>query len=335
MKTVLVNIVSDQAIPNLRFIKEFETAADGFLFITTNEMEREGKTNLLIHASRISEKDSRRIIVPSYNMREIEELLLNFGFSDEAEYLVNITGGTKPMSIVVLSLFSALRHAKIFYIPIGEGTYRQVHPRVVDADKKFRVKISLREYIESYGLELLAKENKLSKDAKIAKSLFGQVVIHSGDVKLIDEIVNAHRNENPADKSYYSGGWFEEYIYWKIKNKLKLRNYEIAYNVRLRNQKSKNEYDVVFLRNDSIYIVECKVFNESSLRSKVEKSLYKLGALDDDFGLKADAVLITTADIKGASPNISNSLIERAKSLHVRLFQLSDIANDNFINLLK
>ncbi len=335
MKMILVNIVSDQAIPNLRFIKEFSNVADNFLFITTNQMEREGKTDRLIYASHISMKKSHRIIVPPVNMKEIEERLLDFGFPDEIEYLVNITGGTKPMSIVTLSVFSVLRHAKLFYIPIGEETYRQVYPRIVKAEQKFSIKISLKEYFESYGLVLLAKENKLTKTFQTSKRIFDLIVANKGNIRLVSDIVNAHKNNNPSDKSYYSGGWFEEYIYWVIKKKLNLQNTEIAYNVQLRNRKSKNEYDVVFIWNDSIYIVECKVFNESNLREKVEKGLYKLGALDDDFGLKAHAVFITTADIKGKSTDSNNSLSERARSLNVKLFQLGDIINHKFLNQLK
>jgi len=335
MKTILVNVVSDQAMPNLRFIKEFSNLADSFLFITTRQMEQEGKTDRLIHASHISTKKSHRIIVSPVNMKEIEERMLDFGLSEEVEYLVNITGGTKPMSIVTLSVFSVFQHAKLFYIPIGEGTYRQVYPRIAKADQEFSIRISLQEYFESYGLILLEKENKLSKNYQIAKGLFDLIVANRGNARLIPDIVNAHQNNNPSDKSYYSGGWFEEFIYWEIKKKLNLQNTEIAYNVKLRNQKSKNEYDVVFIWNDSIYIVECKVFNEPHLREKVEKGLYKLGALDDDFGLKAHAVFVTTADIKGKSPDSNNSLSERAKSLNVKLFQLRDIINNKFLNYLE
>jgi len=333
MARILVSLLSDQSIPNIRFIKEKQRGIDKFVFIGTKEMQEKKKLQSYINALNISRGKTKEIIVDAFNMALIEENLLNSELNEDDEYLVNITGGTKPMSIACLSYFSSFPKSKVYYIAIGEGVYRQVHPRLEQPQTKFLKEITLKEYFFANELELQAQESKISRSIVLAQTILEKFIKHKGDISRIDKVRKAHEMTNSDDKSYYSGGWFEELIFYKIKQKFNLNLNQIAYNVKLLNQKSKNEYDAVFVYDDSIYIVECKAYyGKNGLRAKIEKDLYKLGALDDDFGLKVNAVYITTADIKGNSLMEYESLMERANTLGVKLFQLSDLQNDYFIN---
>lgn len=333
MAKILVSLVSDQVIPNIRFIKEFKSVIDSFIFITTKEMEEKGKISFHQDAMNISLKKSKIIIVDKFSFSEIEDTLLEHDFNEQDEYLVNITGGTKPMSIVAMSFFSSYKNSKIYYVPIGEGVYRQVFPRLVIPEKQFEKKLTLKEYFIASNLKLLAQESKTTRNTSYAQSLLNKFIQTIGNIEDIDIINRAHDMDNPEDRTYYSGGWFEELIFDKIKKKFELDKNQIAYNVELKNQKSENEYDAVFVHEESIYIVECKAYyGKTNLRKKVEKDLYKLGALDDNFGLKVTAIYITTADLKGNSINEYRSLMNRANSLRVKLFQLDDLINDKFLN---
>ena len=335
MATVLVSLVSDQTIQNIRLIKEFKKDVDRYIFISTKGMEKKRKVEAHLSALNITERKISRIIVNEFSFTEIENSLLEKDFNNNDVFLVNITGGTKPMSIVAMSFFSSFNNVKIFYVPIGEGVYRQVYPRIENPASEFSKNISLKEYLLGSNLELIEKEHKISRKIEHAQNLLNQFIYSNEDRGTIDKINRAHNMTNPEDKSYYSGGWFEELIYYKIKNKFSLKENQIAYNVKLQNQKTNNEYDTVFVYNDSIYIVECKAyFGKSGLRAKVEKDLYKLGALDDDFGIKAKAIYITTADIKGNNIKEYQSLMERSKTLNVKLFQLSDLKDDSFLSKL-
>jgi hypothetical protein len=296
-------------------------------------MEKQNKTELNLKSANIPSRKTQTIIVQPNNFKEIEEVLHSLDFNDKDEFLVNITGGTKPMSIVSMTYFSLFDNVKIFYIPIGEGSYRQVYPRIEQPQTEFSKQITLKEYFYANGLELQAQESIISRNIKLAQTILDKFITYNGDISNIDKVRKAHEMTNSVDKSYYSGGWFEELIFHKIKQRFNLNQNQIAFNVKLLNHNSKNEYDAVFVNNDSIYIVECKAYyGKSGLRAKIEKDLYKLGALDDNFGLKANAIYITTADIKGNSILEYKSLIERANSLGVKLFQLSDLRNDYFLN---
>jgi len=334
MRKILVSLIGGQTIPNIRFIKEHKKDVDSYLFISTEEMEKEGKVEMHLATLNISFTKIQRIIVEKFSFSKIEDTLLNASLNDENEYIVNITGGTKPMSIVALSFFSIFSNVKIFYVPIGEEKYRQVYPRIEEPEQEFKEKISLKEYLSCHNLQLLKKEVKISRNLNNAQILLDQLINADGEVN-IDEITRAHSMKNTDDRVYYSGGWFEELIYSKIKRKFQLSENQIAYNVKLKNRKSNNEYDAIFVHKDSIYILECKAYiGTSGLHKKVEGDLYKLGALDDDFGLKVKAIYITTADIGKNNIKESKSLRERAKSLKIQMFQLSDLKNDKFLNLI-
>jgi hypothetical protein len=333
-QNIIVSIISDHTIPNLRFIKEFTNISE-YIFITTEEMRKNRKTLNLINALNIPQRKTKQITVPSFDMERIEHILLSNDFDDSKNYLVNITGGTKPMSITVLTFFSAFKNVRIFYVPIGEGTYRQVYPRISAAQKKFTSKITLREYLDSYGLEILSMEQTLKKEFKVAERIFNKMKL-LGNLNKLEEITTAHNRNNATDRTYFSGGWFEEYIYYKFKQIFDLKQNEIAFNVNLKNNKSKNEYDVIFVHNDSIYIVECKAYyGKSDARAKIEKGLYKLGALDEDFGLKAKPVYITTYDFTENNRHQYKSLSERAKALNVQLFHYRDLINENYLYKIK
>jgi len=336
MAKILVNLISEQTIPNIRFIKEYHQAIEKFVFITTIDMEQSGKTNSHLKVFNIPDRKIQKIIVDPFKFKKIENILLETNFNEDDEYFVNITGGTKPMSIVAMSFFSGFKNAKMFYVPIGEENYRQVYPRIDQSEKLFSKHLTLKEYFESHNLELIGKENKASRDIEIAKKLMVKFIQNHGDIKQIPKIFNAKSLVKSIDKAYYSGGWFEEFIFWKIKQKFKLNENQIAYNVKLQNERSTNEYDAVFIYHDSIYIVECKAyFSLVKLKQKIEKDLYKLGALDKDFGLRSNAIYITTANIKANNIKENISLKERANSLKIQLFQFNDLINDKFLNEIK
>ncbi|MEN8139510.1 MAG: DUF1887 family CARF protein [Bacteroidota bacterium] len=336
MAKVLVSLVGNQAINNIRFIKEFKQSTDVFVFISTTEMEAENKTTAILNALDIAGEKVKKVIVSSYKFDEIEDALNKTNFSQNDDYLINITGGTKPMSIGVITHFLKYTKAKMFYVPIGEGTYRQVHPRIEKPETGFEKYTTLKEYLESYNLKVIEKESRVSRNIRHAEDLMKDFISYNGDVNKIEKIRKASGMSFPEDRSYYSGRWFEEYVFSKIKGKFKLNENQIAYGVQLLNDKAKNEYDAVFIYNDTIYIVECKAyFGKSNLREKVGKDLYKLGALDDDFGLKATSIYITTADIKGYNQNENNSLQNRADALKVKFFQQEDLVNDSFLEEIK
>ncbi|NJO90385.1 MAG: hypothetical protein HC831_16620 [Chloroflexia bacterium] len=60
--------------------------------------------------------------------------------------------------------------------------------------------------------------------------------------------------------------------------------------------------------------------------------MYKLGALDDEFGLYTRSIYVTTIDLEKSDSREFNTLQNRAHDLRVKLFHASDIANNNFLS---
>lgn len=336
MKKILISLVSDQTIPNIQLIKEFRQEVDEFWFISTNKMEKEtySRSDAIIRSAMISKAKCRVMLVNPNALSDIENTILKFA-SPSYEYIVNITGGNKLMSIATLNIFREFT-SRILYIPIGTSFYRQIYPRIEKPEFQFSENLKVVEYILAYGLSINSRE-KYASNPHEAENLMKLAIYHKGKLEKIQSINQAHTNNDPGLRAFYSGSWFEEYIFNSVKNTLKLKPSEIIYKVDIANQNSKNEYDVVFVYQNQLYVIECKAyFGSSNLKSKIENSLYKLAALDDDFGLRVNAVFITTLDLQHENPLLSNTMLNRAKDLKVGFYQFSDLINNNFItNLIK
>lgn len=331
MKKIQISLISQQSIPNLKLIKEFQTEVDNHIFITTKEMEDDNKSDDIINAANLSQSKVQKIRVNPNALSDIENELLKIEERKGYEYIVNITGGTKLMSIAALNYFDEFKNVKIFYVPIEGECFRQIFPRIENPETKFKIKISIYEYLTSYGLEIITKSNEI-RNFEISRILMRKLINGNSCVKEIPTLRYATKHENPEDRTYFMGKWFEEYIYQTIKNKLSLNNSEIATSVKIKKGNSENEFDVLFIYKNQIYVIECKAYYSArNVKFKLQEAMYKLGALDDDFGLQAHSFLITTFDIKNYKPQWDNTLNNRAKSLDVRFLQFNDIKNSNKI----
>ncbi len=332
---ILVCLIDENPIHNIQFIKEYRDTVNKFIFITTNEMEYAefNRTDAIIKSLKLENADIQRIIVKPQSISDIEKQLIKVNNNIEIKYLVNISGGTKLMTITCLNFFHEL-NSKIFFVPKSIESYIQVFPFLSSSVFYFRSQITLREYIDSYGL-VNTEIQYASKSYKECKRLMQKVIETKGNKNKIPEIKNAHTMPRNIDKEFYSGGWFEEYTYHTIKDHFNLMQSQIGLKVKIKNRNTFNEYDVVFVLKEKLYLIECKAYFASyEIKKKVESALYKLAALDDDFGIQSQSVFVTTFDIKGYSEVENETLLNRAKDMNVRLLQLRDLMNKSFPDLL-
>ncbi len=327
MSVNLISLVSEQSIPNLQFIKEFEDRVDRFIFISTRKMEPVGasRTEWIIQAAGIQERPIERLITDPHSISQVVQMLSNIGLSEEDEYLVNITCGTKLMAIAAFGFFGSYPKARIYYSFIEENSYRQVHPHINHAEKEFTHELSMKEYMTSYGLEISFAGHDLT-DNRVSHELMEECFEHNNNVNHIPRIKDSRHYRSPKDKSFYSGGWFEEYVYYRIKKELKLSEQQIAMKVRIQKNDIYNELDVVFIHRNTIHVVECKAyFGTSKLKAKVESALYKLGAIDDKFGIRAKSVFISNLNLHGKLSHENTVFTARAKDLGVGFLQMDDL----------
>jgi len=264
---VLVSLVGKQTIANVQMILEFEQEMDEFLFITTRQMEDpdQNRTDWIIDAIQPTRKKIKKLIVSPNQLTKIEEKLMAFNFNGQDIYYVNLTGGNKLMVITVMNFFREFKNVSFYYVSVDSNSYMKIYPKKERFVRNFKKSISLFDFLRAHGLQLNSRE-KLVHPPEKAVGLFNKLLTN----KTVPEIENAHEFKSSEDRRYYSGAWFEEHIYYLIKEYFNLNNSEIAVGVKLKNQNTENEFDVLFVKDNKIYVIECKAyFGHKKIKQKV------------------------------------------------------------------
>ncbi|MCH3924306.1 MAG: DUF1887 family CARF protein [Bacteroidales bacterium] len=111
------------------------------------------------------------------------------------------------------------------------------------------------------------------------------------------------KKEGMLDKceiQYLTGGWFEEYIYFMIKNEIKPT--DIALGLSLKNNTQQNDLDVVFTYGNKLFVIECKtgidgekIFNEIIYKSSSIQTIL--------LGLSANSYIINCGTLGNKDGN--------------------------------
>jgi hypothetical protein len=287
----LLSIISDQALPTLHFIKQFRAPDSFFLFVSTVEMEEKNATNYIMEALHLPASQCRTIIIDANDAAKAKHVLIKANFSKSDQYLINLTGGNKLMSQMVFQHLQSF-DAAMYYSPIASETYQQLYPEILQILKDPRIVISLQEYLGSYGFDLV-KNMEVESYKPSPSTLFAKVmkVGHPGKVKEIAKATDQDYKED--DKNYLMGTWFEWYLYDHFRQTLQLPASQIAFNVGIKRKDNlgsmdkDNEFDILFIYKNDLYVFECKVYPTSKLKSdRISQPLFKLSSLTQNFGLK-------------------------------------------------
>jgi hypothetical protein len=317
MSKTIVSILSDHLLPNFLFIKEMEGLYSDLLFVSTPQMEMQEKAMHLEVALGRKEGSVRRIVVANDNYKEILDALRAEQLSDSVEYVVNITGGTKTMSLAVHEYFCQF-NASFVYVPIGKNSYYDFS---TDQTHSLDYRVSLNEYFTLYGLAY-DYDNDLICDAQRPFNLFNEQKM--SNFYLTEELRFAHKAPRPELRRYLGGEWFEEYVYLRIKRDFKLRDEDIAKSVkicRLSSTSNDNELDVVFVKDNALYVIECKVSMTGygkEPKSVVDEYLYKLAAISKDFGLRVNSYIFTLHQMWRFAKATQENMSKRMRILGIR-----------------
>lgn len=317
MKKVLVSILSDHLVPNYLFIKEMRGQYNELLFIGTPYTESKAIATHLENALESRKSNIKKVILESDQYQEGVQSLENISLPTDVHYIVNLTGGTKIMSLIVYDFFRKL-NSSFFYIPIGKNTYCNIEEENMHA---LQYRISLREYFTLYGLNYEC-DNALLKEVQTTFQFFEKQ--KKRKFYLSDEIKNSQKAETAKDKKYYAGEWFEEYTYLRIKKELNLREQDIAMSLKIYREDSQNndnEIDVAFMYENALYIIECKVSMNGYGKEKwqtIEDYLYKLAAISKDFGLIVRPYIFTLHKMEKLPDGSLKGLQKRMQILGIR-----------------
>lgn len=155
MANVLVNLIGDQMAPNVMLVQDraFEHI-DRYLFISTPEMEHKKRVIHLVKALGLRTTQYHKIVVKADDLQDIREQLEQLEVEKGADdYFVNLTGGTKMMSLGVFAFFSQARvKVRMYYIPVGQQVFWQIFPSAEYKMMPLTANIGLATYLTSYGV---------------------------------------------------------------------------------------------------------------------------------------------------------------------------------------
>lgn len=182
MPAALVSLLSEQVVAATLFCKAVGQSGDHLYVITTNRMQAENKLHSFLTSLNACglQFNVHKIILQTEEDLGLVTLELGAICWDEySEILVDITLGTKIMSIGVYSFFSTYQRThtttiKLYYQPRGGN-------QLVDVCNHDEMKIalgtiSLHNYLQAYGVRLRSQERNLVNTCQNTKSLFSDAV---------------------------------------------------------------------------------------------------------------------------------------------------------------
>jgi hypothetical protein len=362
MEKYLVSIIGGQTLPNILPIKEYAGLINQHIFISTLKVREE--LSWIKRVCAIGEDDFFNLEIDEDDIGQIVAKLkaLSSIFTHEDEFYINLTGGTKIMALGTFQFFSQSSFkVKMFYLNMGSNVLRQVYPPI-DAglrDEPLLYRINVVDFLGSYGATItnqfsifkmtkskeytvLFFENEWSKEGIIRK-------IREEKYSIIFDTIDAdYRRElriflskiefslmfedriTKEEIQYLTGGWWEEYCFYFIKEKLGIQDSFIAKG--LINDKTNNELDIAFVKDNVLHVMECKttIFNKDDF----EDYVYKLAAIKDNrngFGISVKAYLFTNLIKRHERTNmIDETFQRRANAFNITLIDKHIFQSENF-----
>ena len=178
MKTCVVLLVSNQTVPNIAFLKWCIKRHENIdlLFVSTSKMEEIKQSDKIWkslgdNCKHFGKKDV--ILVDQDNPADIQRTISEaINFSAYTSIIVNITGGTKLMSLASYQLFVKLCNSRIYYIPINNFSLLELYPEQKNCDNL--EPLSLNEYISAFGFEF-SYSNKCEKNWEYNKNVLTKI----------------------------------------------------------------------------------------------------------------------------------------------------------------
>jgi len=310
--SVLVTLVSEQTIPNVMLIKELKAKVQNYLFIHTDRTQQHLQWILQATGLQKGNYHIFRMQTFAEGYSAIFEDLQGFvegkKLPPHTPFLVNLTGGTKIMSLAVFNYFKdRFDHRYFFYLPLGRNQVNGVYP--VTAVHPLSIKLSLEEYFTAYGMHIQADGRGANPPKGCSTPEKMMQSLKKTKWQMLD---NKAMLENPdmseAEKKYLSGEWFELYCTQLIKKSLQLPDKAIACGIKVQNiqlmpaehyaANSDNEIDIAFVYKNRLYLAECKVLRGKSAATKVHNdAFYRIVTVAQQLGIACRKMVLALVDL--------------------------------------
>jgi hypothetical protein len=281
---------------------------------------------------------------------------------------VHLSGGTKLMAIGVYQFFSThYPDCRIVYIPFPKNEIVQLYPH--DNRLPLRYRVGLGEYLQAYEVAV-EEQSWQAKNHTLPKALAEQMhhetqryqqppiweywkelqkvpyarqqqdyplsdTLRAG-LSILDYQPQREGYLSPAERHFLVGGWWEEYLYHLLREQLRLKDRDIALNLRINQDRhtahrlvAGNEFDLLFVYQNKLYVLECKTgiqgLKDKSGLQQFNDFVYKLAALRKFFGLGVQLSIVLHQDLSRST--YAESLrfcADRAGLLNISFFHGAD-----------
>lgn len=362
MVKTIVSIVSEQTIPNYLFIREMYTEGDSLLFISSDKFKE--RIQWIVNTLNYPETCAvESVLFPQESEEKWEDMKVQLTKSlfKEKYYFVNLTGGTKYMSLLTLSVFQDF-DARFAYIPYPKNCI--LIPTKNDSLLLHR-RLSIKEYMSCYNVSYTKKEP--TKLKSYTEYFFNRFIEGSIDLSVMDLLRN-YRDKKKiyvdmieskvgTDKypqienldsfikdinfpyssknilyrneiGYLTGGWFEEYMYHKIEEYIHPQDIQLGVSITRSQNHNQNELDIVFTSGNKLFVIECKtgLLDEKLFNGTV----YKAVAIKESvLGLSANTFIVSVVGKNFLSnTNIENDKLKKtAKNMGISYKCREDVLN--------
>jgi hypothetical protein len=353
MANLIVSLLSDQTVPNVQFIKEKQNNKTDFLFVSTPKMEGIGVGKWIQNVCGISDKKLQTIEVEQFSFGNITQKLSNIDFTKYEKIFVNVTGGTKVMSMATTDFFKQQNKTEIYYVQNGKS-YSRLFPDLKDFI--FDDDLKLSDYFFAYGIRFSDSKIIIDKDYTF-HFLDNYLKFDDIEKQIIVELNNVRNNRLPYKKSqskagsceideieglskllnkiefpsegknvlikeevkFLTGDWYEQWCYFKIKDKYCIKDDFIKTGIVITNANDiQNELDVVYMYEGKLCVIECKTDIISiDGRNILTETIYKQAGLKENFGLTVQPRIYTLSSKE--SKSVKDSHISRAKDFKIEI----------------
>ena len=336
MKTYQTHIVmvSGQMIPNVTPVLDEDIRPEKVILCTSDKMKEKAK----ILAGFFKGKKIDTEIFPlgsAYDFSKLQDRFLELAmrFEDTESIAINLTGGTKLMTIAAQLVFEK---SPCFYVIPEKDQIILLNSNPGEA-YEIEDKIQLRDYFELHGYTVKSQKrrNKIAPETvELAQNLLKQYDTYKAQLGTLNHLAAKAedafsleiRNEisddtcNLLDLFYQQGSityyddkkiqfasksardfckglWLEEYVaneLHKVDEQLGLQDFSSSVEI-VSSSGTKNEIDAAFLYNNELYVIECKT---AKMGEKGSDVLYKLDTIRNYAGLYTQSIIASFKELR-------------------------------------
>ncbi|MFI5456516.1 MAG: Card1-like endonuclease domain-containing protein [Isosphaerales bacterium] len=283
-----------------------------------------------------------------------------YGKFPNAAWIANLTGGTKPMSIATYEFFKALGGKLVYTNVVRPARFIDMS---TDQAEDCGHRLGIKEFLAGYGFESRKADDKLAAAEARARGwaqsakLLARHVCEKDILALDDQERKRARDkgiELPADRfnfpcdelretwlggetsrrltkyevEFLTGGWLEVF-FWDVLTRhseaLGIWDVRLGLEVGRCGDQSGNDFDVAFIHNHSLSMVECK--SGSQDHDPGTNILYKVEAVTRQFrALRVRSYLATTGGcVLDKENRVKESLQTRADIYQCRILVRDEI----------